>query len=223
MAEHGVDGRETGRPSGTESQAAQTPSEDTVASSPDLPEEEPMDDAAIGTEPEPVAEGEVLPESVTDPGPDTDSQDGAGPEELRVLAEERLNDLQRLQAEYVNYRRRVERDRDVARESAVATLLEALLPVLDDVHLARQHGDLEEGPFSAIAEKLETTLSRFGLARYGEPGEVFDPTVHEALMHTEAELDETATEPTVVQILQPGYRAGERVLRPARVAVADPG
>lgn len=140
----------------------------------------------------------------------------------RALADERLNDLQRLQAEYVNYRRRVERDRDVAREVAVASVLEGLLPVLDDLHLARQHGDLDGGPFAAIAEKIETTLARFGLVRYGEPGETFDPTVHEALLHTEAELAEGTTDTTVVQILQPGYRAGERVLRAARVAVADP-
>ena len=143
------------------------------------------------------------------------------------LAAERLRDLQRLQAEYVNYRRRVERDRDVARDTAVSGVLEQLLPVLDDVHLARQHGDLEAGtPFAAIADKLEAVLGRFGLARFGEPGEAFDPTVHEALMHTEAELAEGTTETTVVQVLQPGYRqstgSGEKVLRAARVAVADP-
>jgi molecular chaperone GrpE len=140
----------------------------------------------------------------------------------RSLADERLADLQRLQAEYVNYRRRVERDRAVAREAAVAGVLEALLPVLDDIHLARQHGDLESGPFAAIADKLEATLGRFGLSRFGEPGETFDPTVHEALMHTEAELAEGTTATTVVQVLQPGYKSGERVLRAARVAVADP-
>jgi molecular chaperone GrpE len=138
------------------------------------------------------------------------------------LAAERLRDLQRLQAEYVNYRRRVERDRDVARETAVAGVLEQLLPVLDDVHLARQHGDLEGTPFAAIADKLEAVLGRFGLARFGDAGEPFDPAVHEALMHTEAELPEGTEVPTVVQVLQPGYRAGERVLRAARVAVADP-
>ena len=137
-------------------------------------------------------------------------------------AAERLNDLQRLQAEFINYRHRVDRDRDVARDSAVAGVLEGLLPVLDDIHLARQHGDLETGPFAAIAEKLETTLKRFGLERYGETGQAFDPAVHEALMHTQAELAEGATTTTVVQVLQPGYRIGDRVLRAARVAVADP-
>jgi molecular chaperone GrpE len=137
-------------------------------------------------------------------------------------AAERLSDLQRLQAEFVNYRRRVDRDRDVARDKAVSGVLEALLPVLDDVHLARQHGDLDGGPFAAIAEKLETVLERFGLSRYGEVGEEFDPEVHEALMHTEAELPEGTKTTTVVQVLQPGYRTGDRVLRAARVAVADP-
>ncbi len=138
------------------------------------------------------------------------------------LAEELVADLQRLNAEYVNYRKRVERDRDVARDTAVASVLEALLPVLDELHLARQHGDLEQGPFVSIADKLEVTLERFGLARYGEVGEEFDPTVHEALMHTQAELAPGTTTTTVVQVLQPGYRAQERILRAARVAVADP-
>jgi molecular chaperone GrpE len=156
------------------------------------------------------------------PAGETAGASAADVDRLEALAAERLDDLQRLQAEFVNYRRRVERDRDVARDSAVASVLEALLPVLDDVHLARQHGDLEGGPFAAIAEKLEATLTRFGLARYGEPGETFDPAVHEALIHTQAELAEGTTDTTVVQILQPGYKAGERILRAARVAVADP-
>jgi molecular chaperone GrpE len=175
---------------------------------------------------EPVAEDAA--QSVKDPVSVGEAEGAAAPptsaelDAARTLADERLGDLQRLQAEYVNYRRRVDRDRDVARDSAVASVLEALLPVLDDVHLARQHGDLESGPFAAIAEKLEVTLGRFGMARYGEPGEAFDPNVHEALIHTQAELAEGTTETTVVQVLQPGYRAGDRVLRAARVAVADP-
>lgn len=140
----------------------------------------------------------------------------------RALAAERLEDLQRLQAEYVNYKRRVDRDRASVQERAVHSVIEALLPVLDDIHAARQHGDLESGPFAAIAEKLEQTLARFGVERFGEPGEAFDPMRHEALMHTEAELAEGTEVTTVVQVLQPGYRAGEQVIRPARVAVADP-
>jgi molecular chaperone GrpE len=180
--------------------------------------------AYAATEPQPADAGQAVVDQVTLEQPDAAAAatESGEVESLRAIADERLNDLQRLQAEYVNYRRRVERDRDVARDQAVASVLEALLPVLDDLHLARQHGDLEGGPFAAIAEKIEATLARFGLARYGEPGEVFDPTVHEALLHTQAELAEGTTATTVVQILQPGYRAGERVLRAARVAVADP-
>jgi molecular chaperone GrpE len=183
--------------------------------------------AYSATEPQPADAGQPSVDQVTLEASDAVAVAAAATasadlDAARALADERLNDLQRLQAEYVNYRRRVERDRDVARDQAVASVLEALLPVLDDLHLARQHGDLEGGPFAAIAEKIEATLARFGLARYGEPGETFDPTVHEALLHTQAELAEGTTQTTVVQILQPGYRAGERVLRAARVAVADP-
>ncbi len=137
------------------------------------------------------------------------------------LAAERLADLQRLQAEYVNYKRRVDRDRAVESERAIASMVEALLPVLDEIQLAREHGELD-GPFAKIAEKLETTLSRYGVERYGQPGETFDPVVHEAVMHSHAELAPGTTETTVVQILQPGYKIGDKVLRAALVAVADP-
>ena len=144
-----------------------------------------------------------------------------------ALAAERLGDLQRLQAEYVNYKRRVDRDRAVVQELAVHSVIEAMLPVLDDIHAAREHGDLVDGPFASIADKLETTLSKFGLTRFGAAGEAFDPNVHEALMHTAWDpsneaLPADAQSTTVVTVLQPGYRAGERVIRPARVAVADP-
>lgn len=146
----------------------------------------------------------------------------SGSNEFQQLAAERLADLQRLQAEYANYRKRVERDRDVSREYGVWSVVEALLPVLDDLHLARQHGDLESGPFAAVADKIETTLSKFGVERFGEPGVPFDPTVHDALMHVEEELAEGTDVTTVVGVLQPGYMLGEKVLRPARVSVADP-
>ena len=143
------------------------------------------------------------------------------------LAAERLADLQRLQAEYVNYKRRVDRDRALVQERAVRDVLESVLPVLDDIQAARDHGDLVEGPFAAIADKLETTLAKYGLDRFGAKGEPFDPMHHEALMHApwpadDDELPGDATTTTVVTVLQPGYRAGEQVLRPARVAVADP-
>jgi len=148
------------------------------------------------------------------------AEPAADPNEL--LAAERLRDLQRLQAEYANYRKRVERDRTLARDLTVASMVESLLPVLDDIHLARQHGDLESGPFASIAEKLEAILARYGVERYGEPGTAFDPEVHDALMHVEEELAEGTDTTTVVGVLQPGYRIGERVIRPARVSVADP-
>lgn len=143
------------------------------------------------------------------------------------LAAERLADLQRLQAEYVNYKRRVDRDRAVVQERAVRDVLESLLPVLDDIQAAREHGDLTTGPFAAIADKLEATLGKYGLQRFGSVGEGFDPVQHEALMHApwpdDADhLPSDAAATTVVTVLQPGYRSGEQVLRPARVAVADP-
>jgi molecular chaperone GrpE len=138
------------------------------------------------------------------------------------LAAERLADLQRLQAEYANYRKRVERDRALARELTIASVVESLLPVLDDIQLARQHGDLESGPFASVADKLESILAKYGVERFGEPGVAFDPEVHDALMHVEEELAEGTDVTTVVGVLQPGYRIGEKVIRPARVSVADP-
>jgi len=141
------------------------------------------------------------------------------------LAKERLEDLQRLQAEYVNYKKRVDRDRALVQERAIADVLDTLLPVLDDVYAAREHGALEDGPFAAIAEKLESSLGKFGLERFGARGEPFDPTYHEALLHADWDDSITPADPeatTIVQVLQPGYRTGDRVIRPARVSVADP-
>jgi len=159
-------------------------------------------------------------------GPDDSADDTSG-EGVDIhpdttLAADLTRDLQRLQAEYVNYKKRVDRDRELHHHVAVSSVVEALLPVLDDVHLARQHGDLEGGPFAAIADKLEATLAKFGVQRFGQPGDAFDPAIHEALMHIEAELAEGTEVTTVVQVLQPGYRMGERLVRAARVAVADP-
>ena len=139
-----------------------------------------------------------------------------------TLAADLTRDLQRLQAEYVNYKKRVDRDREMHRDRAVCDVVEVLLPVLDDIHLARQHGDLEGGPFAAIADKLDGTLTKIGVERFGQPGDPFDPTEHEALMHIEAELAEGTEGTTVVQVLQPGYRMGQLMIRAARVAVADP-
>lgn len=134
-------------------------------------------------------------------------------------AAELRNDLLRLQAEYVNYRRRVERDRDVAREMAVVGMLNSVLPVLDDIEAARQHGDLAEGPFASIAVKLENTLKGYGLTRIDETGVEFDPNVHEALIQQQSP---DVTFDTVTQILRTGYKANERVLRAAQVIVSVP-
>ncbi|GAB3581673.1 nucleotide exchange factor GrpE [Calidifontibacter terrae] len=140
-----------------------------------------------------------------------------------ALAAERLSDLQRVQAEYVNYKRRVDRDREAAKGIALVGFVESLLPVLDEIHLARQHGDLADGtPFAKIADKLDGVLAKYGLSSFGEAGDEFDPNHHEALMHVQAELPQDATATTVVQVMQPGYKIGERVVRPARVSVADP-
>ncbi|MEV5326548.1 nucleotide exchange factor GrpE [Nonomuraea sp. NPDC052634] len=139
--------------------------------------------------------------------------------ELAAQLAERTADLQRLQAEYVNYRRRVERDRVAVREQAVAATLTELLPVLDDIGRAREHGELTGG-FAKVAESLESVLTKLGLSSFGQKGDPFDPTIHEALMHS---YSSEVTEPTAVEVLQPGYRMGDRVLRPARVAVAEPG
>ncbi|WP_104181925.1 nucleotide exchange factor GrpE [Arthrobacter sp. B0490] len=135
-----------------------------------------------------------------------------------VVAELR-NDLLRLQAEYVNYRRRVERDRDVARDQAVIGVLNSLMPVLDDIDAARQHGDLAEGPFAAIAGKFENALRTYELSRIDEVGVAFDPNIHEALIQ-QPSADVQAD--SVSQILRAGYRKGERVLRAAQVIVAVP-
>lgn len=151
----------------------------------------------------------------------SEGEAGQAPDPLAdalALAEQRLGDLLRERAEFVNYRRRVERDREVAGAEGRTAVLNALLPVLDDIEGARQHGDLT-GPFAAVADKLDATLRRLGLEPFGEPGEAFDPTLHEALLHdgsTEVDV------PTCTQVLQKGYRSGDRVLRPARVAVASP-
>jgi molecular chaperone GrpE len=138
--------------------------------------------------------------------------------ELEAQLAERTADLQRLQAEYANYRKRVDRDRAAVREQAVAGTLAGLLPVLDAIDQAREHGELSGG-FKSVADSLQAALGRLGLVTYGEKGDPFDPKIHEALTHS---YSSDVTEDTCVEILQPGYKVGERILRPARVAVAEP-
>jgi molecular chaperone GrpE len=142
-----------------------------------------------------------------------------GGADVAAMLAERTADLQRVQAEYANYRKRVERDRVAVREQALASVVNELLPVLDDIGRAREHEELTGG-FKAVADALESAAAKLGLTTFGEAGDPFDPNVHEALMHS---YSADVTEPTCVQILQPGYKVGERILRPARVAVAEPG
>ena len=166
--------------------------------------------------------GEGAPASSGAPGaPGHPGFQPGGPDDGGLASQlaERTADLQRVHAEYANYRKRVERDRMAVREQALANVLSSLLPVLDDIGRARDHGDLT-GAFKSVGESLETIAAKLGLESFGEPGEPFDPLVHEALMHS---YSPDVTEPTAVQILQPGYKVGERIIRPARVAVAEPG
>jgi len=189
---------------------------------PDPSEFETADQAAAPATNPGVDPGVDPGEPSSEPPPEPPSEPTAP--EVDVTAElvrqldERTADLQRLQAEYVNYKRRVDRDRQVVRDTAVATVLTGLLGVLDDLDRARQHGELTGG-FKAVADSLERTLTGLGLERFGTAGEPFDPRVHEALLH---EHSEQVDGPTAQEILQPGYRVAERVLRPARVAVAEP-
>jgi molecular chaperone GrpE len=134
-------------------------------------------------------------------------------------ASEHLDDLKRVQAEYANYRKRVDRDRYVARELAVAEVINGILPVLDDLDLAHAHGDLEGSPLELVAQKIRTIFERYGLVQVGEVGEAFDPKLHEAI----AQLpDKDASSETIAEVIQPGYRLGDRLLRPAKVAVSVP-
>jgi molecular chaperone GrpE len=143
---------------------------------------------------------------------------GQQPSDAEARLAERTADLQRLQAEYANYRKRVDRDRAAVREQAVATVLTGLLPVLDAIDQAREHGELSGG-FKSVADSLQSATGKLGLVAYGEKGDAFDPKIHEALTHT---YSPDVTEDTCVEIFQPGYKVGDRILRPARVAVAEP-
>ena len=151
-------------------------------------------------------------------------------EELSAAVEEALaevpvdeiatltSDLQRLQAEYANYRKRVDRDRLTAHEISTSLVIAELLPVLDDIARAQSHGELTGG-FKAVADQLEAITTKLGLTKFADVNVPFDPMIHEALIHT---TSADVTETTATQILQPGYKFKERVIRPARVAVTDP-
>ena len=149
---------------------------------------------------------EATEESIAEPGQATDP--------VSALTA----DLQRLQAEYANYKKRVERDRSLAHELAISSVLIELLPVLDDIERAQSHGELTGG-FKAVADQIASTTERIGLTKYGTEGDIFDPQIHEALLH---DTSPDVTTSTAAKILQPGYKFKERILRPARVGVTDP-
>ena len=163
-----------------------------------------------------VKEPAAAPEQEAAPEAPAEAPEQALPDPVADLTDT----LQRVQAEYANYRKRVERDRVAMVEQATGTLLAQLLPLLDDVERARQHDDLN-GAFKTVGEGLEAVAGRLGLEKYGAPGEPFDPQVHEAVM--QAAPDPTFTVATCAQVFRPGFRVGGRVLRPAQVAVAEPG
>jgi molecular chaperone GrpE len=160
-------------------------------------------------------------EQATAPAPSGAQEDEALIEADLTAADAKVSeltdDLRRVHAEYANYRKRVERDREIARDVTVGGVLTELLPILDDVARAREHGELE-GAFKTVGEALEVTCAKLGLEMYGVADEPFDPAIHEALT---SETREGLDGPIVTSVYQRGYRHAGRVLRPARVAVAD--
>ena len=168
--------------------------------------------------------GEALGEGATA----APSPEGVSPEEaavvdreaeLEALVAERTADLQRLQAEYVNYKKRVDRDRDLSRQHGIEAVLTDFMPVLDAITLAKQHDDIAGG-FKMVVDELEKVTSKHGLVSFGEVGEEFDPTRHDALMTVP--MEEPVAVVTVSQVMQQGYSLNGRVIRPARVGVANP-
>lgn len=155
------------------------------------------------------------------PSPEGVEQDVTAEREaqLEQLISERTADLQRLQAEYINYKKRVDRDRDLVRQGGVESVLTDFMPVLDAISLAKQHGDIDGG-FRLVAEELDKVTGKHGLVAFGEVGDVFDPNLHEALMAVP--LEQPVDVVTVSQVMQQGYQLKGRVIRPARVAVANP-
>ncbi len=164
-----------------------------------------------------VPDGEAVGDGVEYPTSGAEQAD-VQPAGLQELLDERTADLQRLQAEYVNYKRRVDRDRDVARTKGVEAVVLDLLPVLDSIQAAQAHEPLTEGE-RLIAEQLQRVATKYGLVAYGAVGDPFDPQIHDALMHVHVPGYSVET---CSQVFQLGYRLGDRIIRPARVAVTDP-
>ncbi|MFI2490393.1 nucleotide exchange factor GrpE [Promicromonospora kroppenstedtii] len=179
----------------------------------------PADDAADEPAASP-AQGDASgdPLAGLDFEPSGDAAEASEVLKAKAEAAEHLDALQRERASFTNYRNRALRDQEAARNRGVQDVLAALLPVLDDVERAKQHGELS-GAMAAIAEKLDQSLQKFGVERFGKVGEEFDPNLHEALMHS---TDADATAATVNLVVEPGYKIGDKVVRAARVGVVGP-
>jgi molecular chaperone GrpE len=164
-------------------------------------------------------EGTVPEDGVTEPAEETQQAPAPAEPSLEEQLAERTLDLQRLQAEYVNYKRRVDRDRELVRAQGEANVLQSLMTVLDDIRRAADHGELEGG-FKAVADALHQAVAKHKLESFGDKGEAFDPALHEAVFHAgeSTEVDTT----TVDTVMRTGYKVGDRVLRPATVGVVDP-
>ena len=161
-----------------------------------------------------------LNEEMTEEGSPVEPEPASSETELIDRELEIFQDLQRLQADFVNYRARVERDRGAERQAAIAEAIRAFLPALDDLTRAQQHGDLQEGtPMAAIATKLRNAGDKFGLTAFGAKGDKFDPELHDALVQTP---NPNVSAAEVADVIEMGYRIGERMLRPAKVAVFVP-
>ena len=174
------------------------------------------DGEAVGEGVEPMPSPEAAAAGPTDGAPEADSDRVTA---LEALVAERTADLQRLQAEYVNYKKRVDRDRDLSRQAGVESVVTDLMPVLDAITLAKQHDDVAGG-FKMVVDELEKVTTKHGLVLFGAVGEAFDPNLHDALMAVP--LDEPVSVTTVSQVMQQGYQLKGKVIRPARVAVANP-
>ena len=158
------------------------------------------------------------PADVVDQVPTSTAEAGSDSLDAAELLAERTLDLQRLQAEYANYKKRVDRDRDQARLRGIEAVVIDLLPVLDGIEAAETHGDLTGGT-KMLADELAKVAAKYGLVGFGAEGEPFDPHVHEALMHLRKPGYDVTS---VAAVFQRGYRLGDRLIRPARVGVADP-
>lgn len=172
-----------------------------------------------GTTDEPVEQ----PDAEATPDASPEGEAPAAPAEegpsLEQQLAERTADLQRLQAEYVNYKRRVDRDRELMRAQGREDVLNGLLTVLDDIGRAEEHGELTGG-FKAVADALRASTAKYGLEAFGAEGEPFDPALHEAVFHAGESADVKTT--SIAQVMRIGYRVGDRILRPATVGVVDP-